>query len=411
MADPRNHWGTEYAARDIQHYHEPRFPPHSTEPTRLPPPSSLVPQHAVQTPSPVPYDAWGTHPSGPAAAPAASPYSHPEFEPRLSQRPQILDAGQPPAELPAIATVNTPSEQDRVPPPNPQYQVGVRVIEEPTRYVPASVSTIRAQRCPRSPSPASEESTSVASASTDLTIRGGAMPIPSIVIKDNAQGVKTPKFRLLIRQQPRAARSCGFGDKDRRVIDPPPILELAFECLGATEDDIEQLRNFNSYIVTVAIYDVTGTQDATNMADEYRHQRRLMGSLVSCPFIGKDEHGRTGVFFPFPDLSCRTPGSFRLGFSAMMVQTSGRYQRYPIVAEVMSDVFHVYNAKDFPGMVASSDLAQTLKAQGCILQLKKGNNDRPVRGRGGRYESDDDYDDDDDERMHNSRRKRRSLRG
>lgn len=37
------------------------------------------------------------------------------------------------------------------------------------------------------------------------------------------------KYRLNIRQQPVAARSCGFGERDRRVIDPPPIVELLIE--------------------------------------------------------------------------------------------------------------------------------------------------------------------------------------
>lgn len=30
-------------------------------------------------------------------------------------------------------------------------------------------------------------------------------------------------------QNPKRARSCGFGEKDRRPIDPPPILQLFIE--------------------------------------------------------------------------------------------------------------------------------------------------------------------------------------
>jgi hypothetical protein len=143
------------------------------------------------------------------------------------------------------------------------------------------------------------------------------------------------------------------------------------------------------------------------MRDKYCTQRRLVGSSVSTPFVGQDEFGKEGCFFAFPDLSCRTPGAFCLMFSVTMANTTMTHKRFPIVAQTMSDVFDVYSAKEIPGTVASSGLARTLKAQGCILQLKKGNNDRPVRDRGGHYESGGDTDNDDNERSHKSKRRRR----
>lgn len=33
-------------------------------------------------------------------------------------------------------------------------------------------------------------------------------------------------YELSIAQQPSRARMCGFGDKDRRPISPPPIVQL-----------------------------------------------------------------------------------------------------------------------------------------------------------------------------------------
>lgn len=45
----------------------------------------------------------------------------------------------------------------------------------------------------------------------------------------------------------------------------------------------------------------------------------------------------------------------------------------PILTEVLSDVFTVYTAKDFPGMRPSSALTRALKLQGCNIQVKKGN--------------------------------------
>jgi hypothetical protein len=137
-----------------------------------------------------------------------------------------------------------------------------------------------------------------------------------------------------------------------------------------------------------------------------------MGSLVGTPFVGKDEHGKEGCFFTFADLSCRTPGSFRLKFSVIMIDPTraGIIRHFPILTEVQSDVFTVYNAKDFPGMVASTQLAHSLKAQGCILQLKKGN-DKAKGPKDIQDLSDDDLDDiDDDAEMAQGKRKRRLTR-
>jgi hypothetical protein len=33
-------------------------------------------------------------------------------------------------------------------------------------------------------------------------------------------------YKLSVCQQPLHARMCGFGEKDRRPIDPPPIVQL-----------------------------------------------------------------------------------------------------------------------------------------------------------------------------------------
>ena len=44
----------------------------------------------------------------------------------------------------------------------------------------------------------------------------------------------------------------------------------------------------------------------------------------------------------------------------------------PTIAEVNSDVFEVFSAKDFPGMRASSVLTKGLKLQGANVQVKKG---------------------------------------
>ncbi|KAF4430922.1 hypothetical protein FACUT_8771 [Fusarium acutatum] len=217
------------------------------------------------------------------------------------------------------------------------------------------------------------------------------------------------RFELQIRQQPIAARSCGFGERDRRVIDPPPIVQLLIKDASLTKEEIGKHLRYPHYVMSCSIFDESGSYDASIMPEEYRQQRRLMGLLVSAPFVGKDEHGEEGCFFCFPDLSCRTPGSFRLRFTLVKIDPirAKEMKRFPTLVTEQSDVFTVYTAKDFPGMQASTKLTKRLKEQGCIISIKKGN-DRSKNIRS--HDDSSDGEQDEGEATLQGKRRRRSAR-
>jgi hypothetical protein len=98
-----------------------------------------------------------------------------------------------------------------------------------------------------------------------------------------------------------------------------------------------------------------------------------MGQLVASPSVAKNEHDQEGCFFCFPDLSCRAHGKYRLRFVLIRIDPANLYVggTSPILTTVLSDVFTVYKAKDFPGTRPSSALTRALKLQGCNIQLKK----------------------------------------
>ncbi|KAK3302423.1 velvet factor-domain-containing protein [Chaetomium strumarium] len=206
------------------------------------------------------------------------------------------------------------------------------------------------------------------------------------------------EYRITVRQQPFAARSCGFGERDRRVIDPPPIVQLTIHDPSLSADEHARRLRHQFSVVHCSIWDETGAKDMSSMPDDFRQQRRLMGTLVASPFVGLDEKGEEGCFFCFPDLSCRTPGTFRLKFALVVLDPARMCtgDRSAIVATAMSDAFQVYNAKDFPGMRASTPLTKRLKEQGCLISIKKGNEKREVGG-GGKGDDDDEDEDGDDE--------------
>lgn len=114
-----------------------------------------------------------------------------------------------------------------------------------------------------------------------------------------------------------------------------------------------------------------------------------MGTLVASPYQAKDERGIAGTFFVFPDLSCRAPGRYRLHFKLLRIDPYNMQQGaiHGTVASIITDVFNVYTAKDFPGMRASSALLKALRRQGLNVGVKKGSEAR--RGKAGRMKKED----------------------
>jgi Velvet factor len=211
-----------------------------------------------------------------------------------------------------------------------------------------------------------------------------------------------PNFTIRMRQQPIAARACGFGERDRRVIDPPPILQMDVEDPNATPEELKALLRQPYAVVHCTLWDPVNDKDDTAMpgTTDKRQQRRLMGTLVASPFVGNDEHDVEGCFFCFPDLSVRTPGTYSLKFSLVTLDPSkmGPGCSSPVRSSVWSAVFNVFNAKDFGGMRASTELTKRLKHQGCLISVKKGNA-KSTR------DDDDEDDDDEDDPEEGSRRK------
>ncbi|RDW59642.1 hypothetical protein BP6252_12729 [Coleophoma cylindrospora] len=228
------------------------------------------------------------------------------------------------------------------------------------------------------------------------------VPIARLLSDDqDAESSSTgPVYKIRVRQQPLAARACGFGERDRRVIDPPPILQLFVEDPNATAAELSELLRQPYSVVHCVLWNPLTDRDDTAMpgSTDKRQQRRLMGTLVASPFVGLDEHDVEGCFFPFPDLSVRTAGTYSLKFSLVVLDPKrmAAGNSVPVSATATSETFQVYNAKDFIGMRASTELTKRLKHQGCLISVKKGNtktNAFHARGDDGDEEEEEDEDD------------------
>lgn len=210
---------------------------------------------------------------------------------------------------------------------------------------------------------------------------------------------RSDRYVLTVRQQPLAARACGFGERDRRVLDPPAVVQLSFKDYDPNSpSDVAELQ-YPFHIVHCALFTVPPDQEETKSSSDVTSVpdpgkinamcRRLMGTLVASPFVAMDpespessnENARLGCFFIFPDLSIRQIGKYRLRFTLMKVPMQNMIEggQSTVAAAVDSDIFEVYVAGHFPGMSPSSLLIKELKRQGAAVSLKKGAPSRQKR--------------------------------
>ena len=239
--------------------------------------------------------------------------------------------------------------------------------------------------------------------------------IPQSVATNVPDTLNVTRFSLHIRQQPRAARA-GPDGKDRRTIDPPPILQLQITDFDPeSPQDIEDLKN-SFFVVHCRLCladhprkDVSAVTSTGEDGTKEVH-RLLMGTNVSSPFFCNDDpdpptaaphpstklsihpplvlapqsmapperrnHNTPVTFFIFADLSVRKAGDYRLEFQLMRVDEGALApgSTLPILNKATSEVFHVVNAKDFDQVQPSTSLVRGLidRGAGFPLKLKKG---------------------------------------
>ncbi|KAJ5738011.1 hypothetical protein N7493_001166 [Penicillium malachiteum] len=241
-----------------------------------------------------------------------------------------------------------------------------------------------------------------------------------------------PRYHLHIRQQPIAARACGAGDRDRRPIDPPPIVQILLTDFDPESNDDKDILQDPRFTVGCLLFPVADAHsrpqppileperdeketDGVARADDDFNTPLLSGKAFMSPFYvdadpdpnsapthpssadtqnqlqTQNPHAfnpftiqaptnpnlrnasklhQPATFFIFADLSIRTAGLYRLQFRLMnWGSVEDTGQAMPILAEAWSDPFRVYPAKDFPGMRDSSILAEGLKELG-FVELK-----------------------------------------
>ncbi|KAI9345930.1 velvet factor-domain-containing protein [Pilaira anomala] len=198
------------------------------------------------------------------------------------------------------------------------------------------------------------------------------------------------KYTIKVIQNPIRARCCGFGQKDRRPIDPPPILELLAEDHYGKKVDLKPEDSI-LFLAQCELYNVDSTENRTlvntpwsstistpflNSNDKQKSEkpeyvRNLIGSTVSNAYHLVNPEDRTGAYFIFHDLSVRTEGTFTLKFIFVNLAAGEPLtMTTQIEQEVFSSPFSVYPAKKFPGLTESTLLSRCFSKQGIKIPIR-----------------------------------------
>ncbi|CAG8568732.1 181_t:CDS:2 [Ambispora gerdemannii] len=177
-------------------------------------------------------------------------------------------------------------------------------------------------------------------------------------------------YNLAVCQQPLRARMCGFGEKDRRPVDPPPIVQLVVLDEKGNPDPSMLQNPF--FVLHVTLWSEDRRHERNVISNPPKTTRVLMGSLVSSPALLKNTEGEQGCYFCFPDLSIRTEGTYTLKFSLLKLGIEDRLidNKSTVITTAFSDQFTVFSAKKFPGMTESTDLSKAFAKQGLKIPIR-----------------------------------------
>ncbi|KAI7852551.1 velvet factor-domain-containing protein [Circinella umbellata] len=187
---------------------------------------------------------------------------------------------------------------------------------------------------------------------------------------------KERNYDIIIRQQPKRAKMSVINERDRRPIEPPPILQM--QWVNCSDDEIKKSLQSPFYFLVANI--VTDDDPDTLLLPS---QEYLSGSTVSSLYRLRDIDNSDGGFFVFGDLAVKKEGKYRLHFSLFEIVEGNMQNR----KTMLSDTFTVYLPKRFPGPFEATFLSRTFCDQGVKMRIRKEHRLPSVSGRKRKVES------------------------
>lgn len=180
------------------------------------------------------------------------------------------------------------------------------------------------------------------------------------------QALVSADYELVVRQQPNEALVTLPGrEKNRKPIDPPPIIELK---VTSSKDPGKQFLQ-SPYLFLQCTLQVEQTNSSDSSQAQIPAGQELTGQSCSSLHRLKDINNEDGGFFVLGDVSVKLLGKHKLVFSLFELQKDSGQVVY--LKSVTSDFFDVVQHKQWRGLQESSHLSRTFSDQGVRLRLRK----------------------------------------
>ncbi|KAF2215389.1 hypothetical protein CERZMDRAFT_94801 [Cercospora zeae-maydis SCOH1-5] len=171
------------------------------------------------------------------------------------------------------------------------------------------------------------------------------------------------QIRLEVRQEPKRAQVVQENNpKNRKPIDPPPIIELKYNDRD-DPNNAQWLVSPRTFMMVTLI----------SVKDEHEQPpgKLLIGQTVSSLHRLKDINNKDGGFFVFGDISAKKLGQYKLRFS--LFDTNKDTDEVVFLGSIDSLEFPVVAQRDFGSMSESTHLTRTFSDQGVKLRVRKDN--------------------------------------
>ncbi|GIZ45357.1 hypothetical protein CKM354_000852900 [Cercospora kikuchii] len=171
------------------------------------------------------------------------------------------------------------------------------------------------------------------------------------------------QIRLEVRQEPKRAQVVQENNpKNRKPIDPPPIIELKYNDRD-DPNNAQWLVSPRTFMMVTLI----------SVKDEHEQPpgKLLIGQTVSSLHRLKDINNKDGGFFVFGDISAKKLGQYKLRFS--LFDTNKETDEVVFLGSIDSAEFPVVAQRDFGSMSESTHLTRTFSDQGVKLRVRKDN--------------------------------------
>ncbi|KAF7315898.1 Velvet domain-containing protein [Mycena indigotica] len=183
-------------------------------------------------------------------------------------------------------------------------------------------------------------------------------------------------------QTPQVGRK--YGIKDRRPLDPPPVVQLRiYRPVGNTTQEVQNYE-FVDHAGFICYAELFKYEDAVAaMRSSGQIQPAPLGPdiLVGATCVEAkviQYHDKALLIFAFPDISSKETGDFALRYKFVNMTEKPGLLTNTVLAQCWGQHFRVHSSKTAPTLEASTELTKALAKAGIPVSVREHKRTRQV---------------------------------